>query len=103
MTDIHLHAVTVRDIKARGGTWAVYLNTAFDSARFGETVCLRYGPGCTLEAAPDTMPDTPERGPGWKYRRMALIDSQRLPDVEGDVEVLILPQHAPAPAGGKHG
>lgn len=102
MTDIRLHATTVRVIKDRGGTWAVYRNTALDSANFGETTCLRYGPGCTFKTAPDTMPDTPQHGPGWKYCRIALIDSQRLPDVDGDVEVLILPQHAPDPAGGKH-
>lgn len=96
MTKIHLHAETIRQIVAQGGTWAIYVNTAFDSSSFGQTVCLRYGEGATLPSAPAQMPDTPQYGPGWKYQRLALVDARRLPSgVEGDVEIEITPRHSP--------
>lgn len=99
---IWLHAETVGALQRAGGTWAVYQNQALDSAAKGSVVCLRYGPGCTFEVPPDCMPDTAEHGPGWKYRRVALVDPTKLPTVYGDVEITILPLHAPDPAGGKH-
>jgi len=78
--NITLEAETVRTIKERGGTWAIYQNVALDSADAGKIVCLRFGPECTRKEALDPMPDTPQYGPGWKYKLQATVKAEDLPD-----------------------
>lgn len=99
--NITLHASTVRTLRDRGGTWALYQNQALDSGSAGQVVCMRYGPDATLAEASEQMPDTPQYGPGWKYRLVARVEASCLPDVaDSDDEIDILPSHAPAAEGG---
>jgi hypothetical protein len=64
---------SLAQMRARGGTWAVYKNVTFDSADFGHLQFLKYGPGCTFERPPETCPDTPH-GLGWKYQHVGYVD-----------------------------
>lgn len=48
--------------------WAAYQNKAFDSSDFGRLTFLAIGPDNTFKSAPESSPDSPDIGTGWKYR-----------------------------------
>ena len=62
-------------LRARGGTWAVYRNEVMDSVDYGRTVALQVGPGCTHETPPKNLPDG-EHGIGWKYLLAGMVDME---------------------------
>lgn len=79
MMNVHIHPVTIRALKDRGGLWAVYQNQALDSAGFGHLKFLRVGEGCTYLTAPSRFPDT-EHQINWKYQHVGTIAAAGLPD-----------------------
>jgi hypothetical protein len=97
MSNITIEAETVRTLKERGGSWAIYQNLALDSCNAGQVVCLRFGPECTMKEAPDPMPDTPQYGPGWKYRLQTTVQAEDLPDLEDEEPYTINCNPTPTP------
>src|ERR1700735_5494359 len=68
-----IDADALRQMRERGGTWAVYQNHAMDSADLGVLQFLQVGEGCTFAIAPERYPDT-QFGPGWRYLLVGRID-----------------------------
>jgi len=72
-SDAEIAPEPLDQLRARGGTWAVYQNVAMDSAAFGHVQYIKYGPGCTFERPPEKCPDT-SAGLGWKYKHVGFVD-----------------------------
>lgn len=68
-----IHPDSLAQLRAKGGTWAVYENVAMDSADLGLQQFIKYGPGCTFERPPEKCPDTPH-GLGWKFKHVGYVD-----------------------------
>lgn len=63
-----------------GGTWAVYQNSALDSATRGHLQFLRFGPedGLTFKEPPPSGASVV--GLDWKYLLIGTFDSTQIPD-----------------------
>jgi hypothetical protein len=60
-------------MRERGGRWYVYQSHDMSSRSLGDLQFLKCGPGCTLEAPPERMPDT-SAGLGWRYLLVGEVD-----------------------------
>jgi hypothetical protein len=68
-------AESLATMRARGGSWAAYVNMALDSAARGHLQFLRVGEGCTFAAPPEQLPDTRE-SINWAYRFCGMVNLQ---------------------------
>ena len=73
MTTAKPHKKALTQMRERGGKWAAFESQDLGHPSMGHLQFIKYGPGCTHEAAPERCPDT-ENGLGWRYVRIGFVD-----------------------------
>jgi len=66
----------LQEIRAKGGTWAVYQNQDPEHHNFLHLAFMRYGDGTPFTAPPRTYPSdkNPTMGPGRRYLHVGCLD-----------------------------
>lgn len=68
-----IDAEALKQMRERGGSWAIYQNVALDSADLGNLRFLQVGPSNTFKEAPERYPDT-QFGVGWRYVHVGFVN-----------------------------
>lgn len=68
------HPSALKQMRDKGGNWAVYRNQALDSVNVGHLQFLKYGEGCTAATPPRQYPVDNVHGMGWRYLHVGHVD-----------------------------